>query len=179
VWGAWKLLCLFVFWFSKQKFFSFSLSLSLSLLLLILLSVLPKVYIGVGFWSMSLVQVEKKADNVFWFWLCNGEENRLTCSLLGELSTEWKNAVDDDARAIILSSRSRFFCNGVDLSETGRSPDVVLAKLVGLCQLILRSGVPSIALLNGHAVGGGFLLALACDYRVGRKDKGFFFVPAM
>lgn len=128
----------------------------------------------------SLVGVEKRDHGCFFLWLSNGQENRLTVRFLEEIERAWAHAVRAGARCIVVSSQSRFFCNGVDLDETSKNPQIVLEKLVGVCRMILGSGVPSIGLLNGHAVGGGLLLALALDYRVAKKDKGgFFFVPAM
>ena len=40
---------------------------------------------------------------------------------------------------------------------------------------ILLFPVPVISAINGHAVTGGAILSLACDFRFMKADKGFFF----
>lgn len=129
------------------------------------------------FMKKPLARVDRADGDVFVITLQNGEENRLTVELLDLISSQWDHACKQGARCIVLASESRFFSNGVDLSETAKNPDLVLEVLVKVCRQILFSGVPSIALL-GHAVGGGLLLALSCDYRVSKK-KGWMFVPAI
>jgi enoyl-CoA hydratase/carnithine racemase len=42
---------------------------------------------------------------------------------------------------------------------------------------VLLYPVPVIACLNGHAAANGAILACACDFRLMRADKGFFFFP--
>jgi enoyl-CoA hydratase/carnithine racemase len=125
--------------------------------------------------------LERRANGVFVIWLSNGEENRLTVELLDAVTNAWLEAERDGARVIVTASRTRFYSNGVELRGDGSAARAqeVLERLVRLVRLIAGSGVPSVALLSGHAVGGGLMLALAHDWRVARRDKGLFFVPAV
>jgi enoyl-CoA hydratase/carnithine racemase len=125
--------------------------------------------------------LERRDGGVFVIWLSSGEENRLTVELLDALTSAWVRAEREGARVIVTASRTRFYSNGVELDGGGGAERAqqVLDRLVGLVKLIVGSGVPSVALLSGHAVGGGLLLALAHDWRVARRDKGLFFVPAV
>ena len=125
-----------------------------------------------------LAGLERRSGGVFVIWLNNGEENRLTVELLDAVTAAWQTAEREGARVIVTASRSRFFSNGVELDGVARAAEV-LERLERLVRLIVKSGVPSVALLSGHAVGGGLLLALAHDWRVARRDKGLFFVPAV
>jgi enoyl-CoA hydratase/carnithine racemase len=105
---------------------------------------------------MSLIRLERKDQGVVVLWMSNGEENRLTVALLNELMERWNEASAEGATCVVLASSSKkFFCNGVDLSETSKSPQLVLEKLVGVCRMIVTSPTPSVAFLNGHGVGGG------------------------
>ena len=82
-------------------------------------------------------------------------------------------AADDGVRGVVLSGKGRAFCAGADLKVAlGFSKGVYAAFHEGaarLHQLILeirRIRKPVIAAINGIAAGGGFSMALACDFRV-------------
>lgn len=82
---------------------------------------------------------------------------------------------DDDVRAIVLTGAGdQAFCAGVDLKELdelARAGDTTFEHPMrgvrrNLYEVLLESRKPTIASLNGHAVGAGCELALACDLRV-------------
>jgi enoyl-CoA hydratase len=76
---------------------------------------------------------------------------------------------DPAARAVIFTGAGdEAFAAGADVTElVDREPLVALEALVaGVLQELEDLPVPTVAALNGHALGGGLELALACDFRI-------------
>jgi enoyl-CoA hydratase len=97
--------------------------------------------------------------------------NALNFELLRDLGAALDQIGAGDARALLVTGAGdRAFCAGADIKELmGRSlraqregaafGQTVFAKLDAL-------PIPSIALINGYAFGGGLELALACTFRI-------------
>lgn len=86
---------------------------------------------------------------------------------------------DGEIRAIIFRSNSRFFSAGADIALIARSladPDGA-ERMAAFCRQLQSTfakietlDVPVFASIAGICVGGGFELALACDFRVAGRD---------
>jgi len=82
--------------------------------------------------------------------------------------------------ALVLTGVDKFFCNGLDLPALSRLPPEKLPSF-GQRQAAIHSRLlvlpcPTVAAINGHAFAGGAFLALSCDYRLMREDRGWFCV---
>jgi len=109
-------------------------------------------------------------------------ENRFNPGFIAELSRALDEVEQsDEPSALVLTGEGKFFSNGLDLawmSGEGRErAGEVISGMLGIFARLLASPIPSVAALNGHAFAGGAMLALACDFRVMRTDRGFFCIP--
>jgi len=75
---------------------------------------------------------------------------------------------DREALAIVLTGAGdQAFCAGADLMAAGGEPPSHFARLYeDLLRTFPRVGKPVVARVNGHALGGGLGLVLACDLAV-------------
>jgi enoyl-CoA hydratase len=86
------------------------------------------------------------------------------------------NAAQADPRikVVVLTGQGRAFSSGADLKESKtRSVEAYrsyLESLQEVSRMIIRFPKPTIAAINGFALGSGYELALACDIRIAARD---------
>ncbi len=101
--------------------------------------------------------------------------NALSFSLLRNLRRVLDEVAASDARALlVIGAGEKAFCAGADITElTGRSlTDQKNGAELGqeTFARIERLPMPSVAIINGYAFGGGLELALACTLRIATRN---------
>ena len=91
--------------------------------------------------------------------------NSLTVELLAELTAAFDQAVEDGARAIVLTGANGRFCSGADLEAlTGTAADAQFDAALGeVTERIVTARVVVIAAVERYAFGAGVDLAWSCD----------------
>ena len=101
-------------------------------------------------------------------------------ALDGALLSAIEAAFDDLDRAgspavVLASAHPTVFCPGLDLKKLDRSPRSevrgVIVRYLALLRRLATYRGPLVAALAGHAIGGGCLLAMACDRRVMARSR--------
>jgi len=80
---------------------------------------------------------------------------------------------DDGVGALVVTGESPAFCAGADLSQLGESQHDGLRRIYSGFLRVASTTLPTVAAVNGAAVGAGMNLALACDVRIAAWSARF------
>ncbi|MGA1006350.1 MAG: enoyl-CoA hydratase-related protein [Ilumatobacteraceae bacterium] len=124
--------------------------------------------------SDSLVLLDV-ADGVATITLNNpGERNTLTAPMVAEITAAMDRIEGDSAvGAIVVTGAPPAFCAGANLGNLRESTAESLGNIYEGFLRISRSELPTIAAVNGAAVGAGMNLALGCDVRLAARRAKF------
>jgi len=123
---------------------------------------------------MSLVEVAI-ADRVATLTLNNpAERNTLTAPMVAEIIAA-VDAIeaDDGVGAIVVTGAAPAFCAGANLGNLAEADGSSLGSIYEGFLRIARSPLPTLAAVNGAAVGAGMNLALGCDVRIAARRAKF------
>lgn len=124
--------------------------------------------------DLAHLRLERPSEGVVLLTLDNPEMRN---AMSEEMTASWVAAIDalaDDSsvRAVVVTGAGSAFCSGGNTSWIASEPDASVdhlrARMMPFYRAwlsIRRLEVPTIAAVNGHAIGAGLCLALACDIR--------------
>ncbi len=118
-------------------------------------------------------------ENITWLHLDKADSttNVLSHDVMDELEQELNNLNKKPPRAVVfLSDKKNGFIAGADVKEFSQlKTEHVALTLIQRGQRIMnmieRLPCPTVALIHGFCLGGGFELALACRYRIADNDS--------
>lgn len=125
-----------------------------------------------------LVESRDLGDGVRILRLNRPPANAINAEFLGALGEQCKAARDDEnVRAVIVAGNGRFFSGGLDLKEAA-SGAIRVGSLAGSQDdglfMLWTLPKPTVAMVNGHAIAGGVIIALACDFRITQSGNHRF-----
>ncbi len=119
------------------------------------------------------------ADGVATIWLNRPHvKNCVNWNLLTRLGAALERAEDDpDVRVVLIRGRGHTFCAGADLNMLDAEFLGTTNNSVKIAQVSARTfdrafnlSKPTVAVVEGHAVAGGFELMISCDFCVAADD---------
>lgn len=106
----------------------------------------------------------------------HGKANAIDTDLFDALNDQLDQLETSDVSAVVLTGTGSSFSAGVDLFQVvDGGADYLASFLPALSKGLRRLFTlpkPVVAAVNGHAIAGGCLLAVACDYRVMARGRG-------
>jgi enoyl-CoA hydratase/carnithine racemase len=104
--------------------------------------------------------------------------NRAVAGALEDALT--RVAAMDDARVLLVTGRGRAFCAGNDIAEmdeiTGPDAEALARRWAAIMDRFASLPQVTLAAVDGHALGGGLMLAVAQDLRIA-SDRARFGLP--
>jgi enoyl-CoA hydratase len=123
---------------------------------------------------LTHLRLDRTADGVAVLTLDNPDMRN---AMSDEMTSSWvaaiaELAVDPAVRAVVVTGQGSAFCSGGNTSWIASEPDATVDQLRSRMLPFYRAWlsirtleVPTIAAINGPAIGAGLCLALACDLR--------------
>jgi len=103
-----------------------------------------------------------------------GERNTLTAPMVERIVAVMDRFESDSSvGAVVVTGTAPAFCAGANLGNLQQSSAESLGRIYEGFLRIARSPLPTLAAVNGPAVGAGMNLALGCDVRIAARRARF------
>ena len=115
--------------------------------------------------------------------LAHGKVSAMDIELGEALVAELKSAADASVRAVVVTGTGSSFSAGVDLFRLIKDGPAYGERFLPVLDQMLRDALtfpkPLVAAVNGHAIAGGCILAVACDRRLMAEGNGRIGIPEL
>ncbi len=113
----------------------------------------------------------RRVESVEVVTLARPPANALDIEMTEEIAATFEAvASDDSVRAAILTGEGKAFCAGLDLKAVPQYGESEQRRLLDAINKMVLTAyacpVPVIGAINGHAIAGGFVLAMCCDWKI-------------
>lgn len=103
-----------------------------------------------------------------------GRRNAFSLPMVEEIVAAFEDLEGrDDVGAVVITGEPPAFCSGADLTHLEETGEEGLRRIYQGFLRIFRSSLPTVAAVNGAAVGAGVNLALSCDLRIAAESASF------
>jgi len=133
-------------------------------------------WVNNGVRGMDSIKIEYH-DDVAVIKLNNGVTNPLSLEFLREISKNLENLKNESSACslVIASNNDKFFSIGFNIPQLYEQSEEEVKEFYKtynrLCLDLYKLPKPTIAAITGHAIAGGCILALCCDFRFIAEGK--------
>jgi enoyl-CoA hydratase len=108
--------------------------------------------------------------------------NAITAAMADQLEAQLAELeANADVKALVVTGSGAAFCAGADREALRGADEAKLRTIYGAFLAVRDFPLPTVAAVNGPAIGAGFNLALACDVRIAARsalfDSRFITIP--
>ena len=108
--------------------------------------------------------------------------NCLDLETLIQLKSYLEQLRESRVRVVVITGEGKAFCSGMDLKYAkGKNPEEIREinnqGLIQTFSYLYNFPKPTVAMIGGYVLGGGFELALCCDFRFASKEQAIFGFP--
>jgi enoyl-CoA hydratase/3-hydroxyacyl-CoA dehydrogenase len=126
----------------------------------------------------EVIKLESREQGITIAWLANGQMNSISPQVVEDLEKVWSLLKSNGTRALVIASSNPFlFSAGADIKAFTTMDETAGRRLIDdthrLFREMERSGIATIAAVNGLAFGGGCELSMACDVRIAARSALF------
>ena len=111
--------------------------------------------------NVAVIEIRRPPNNFF------------DVALIAAIADSLDELAGDGCRAVVLASEGRHFCAGADFAGGRERGATGGPHLYEMAVRLFEQPLPIIAAVQGAAIGGGFGLAMAADFRVAGPDARF------
>lgn len=113
-----------------------------------------------------------RRDGIVWITLNRPPLNVLHSPMLAELTAAIAEAAE--SRVLVIAARGKAFCAGVDVAEhTPEKVGPMLERFHTMCRRLVALDIPTVAAVQGAALGGGCEVVALCDFVVAARSAAF------
>ena len=117
-------------------------------------------------------------DNLAIIYMNNPPNNLINNQFMDSLQKTINDAKKNNARAILITSKIKHFCAGADPDFFLKNSSKKKYDTMRLIRIIENVKIPTVAAIKGAALGGGFELALGCDFIIAADTSRIGLVEA-
>jgi enoyl-CoA hydratase/carnithine racemase len=116
--------------------------------------------------------------NILWLILDRPPLNILSIEMLDQLTAAMRDAIKNPPHLVVITGAGeQAFCAGVDINDHLDGREVEMLRAVrdncAVFEELRRHNIPTVALVKGHALGGGCELAALCDTVIAHEEASF------
>lgn len=100
-----------------------------------------------------------------------GPHNFFDVDVLAAVAEAFEHLAEGDTRAVVLCSEGKNFCAGADFTGAGRTADPDAPHVYDVAIRLFEQPLPTVAAVQGAAIGGGLGLAMSADFRVAPPES--------